>query len=241
MMRKGIVVFMAGIGLLCAGVVATSDTFWGKPDRSGKFPIEIGDATTVDLREMRFLKVEFSGDERPGLRNVAFPASGSGGIAERFVVDRAGSTLRLAWKSDPFYGAVLLLPPTITKVVTESGSFEGDARLRALRIEASGNVNWKGDADALTLVSAPKPSRRKRPSCQEDAECIPSTFSIDGGSIKTLAIESRSGDIQLGDISNVDTIDLDVGPNAGLSVAHVADLARIRIRDPYEAPPPANP
>jgi hypothetical protein len=42
----------------------------------------------------------------------------------------------------------------------------------------------------------------------------------------------------LGDIANVGRIDLNLGPDAGLSVEHVADLARIRFRDRDAAPEP---
>jgi hypothetical protein len=240
-MRKGVVVFLAGIGLLCTGIVATSDGFWGKQDRTGKIPIEIGDATIVDLRGIGgALQVRFSDAEQPGLHDLMIPAGGAGGIAERLIVDRHGSTLRLAPKGEQFYGAKLVLPSKITRVVAENGRFEGSAPSQTLRIEASGIVNWKGDADALTLVSVAKPSRRKRPSCRDDAGCVQSTFSIEDGSIRTLAIESRNGNIQLGDIGGVGTIDLDVGPEAGLRVAHVADLARIHIHDLDEAPAPSS-
>ena len=238
MMRKGVVVFLAGIGLLCAGIVSTSDAFWGKQDRSVKIPIEIGDATTVDLRGMRVVKVRFSNAEQPGLRGVATLGGGPDGIAERLVIARSGSTLRLASGDEPFYGTTLILPPRISKVFVDGGSFEGDPGMRTLHIEASGFLSWKGDVDTLDLVSASKPSNRQRPGCRDHAGCVQTTFSIDGGRIGTLAIESSGGDIRLGDIANVGRIDLNLGPDAGLSGEHVADLARIRFRDRDAAPEP---
>lgn len=241
MMRKGVVVFLAGIGLLCSGIIATSDAFWGKQDRSGKIPIEIGDATTVDMREMN-VEVKFSDAEQPGLRDVAIPASGPGGIGERLVVTRVGSTLSLVSKDMPLYGATLVLPSRIEKVIVDSGSFEGGVRKQTLRIEASGIVNWKGDADALIMVSASKPSRRKRPSCQDDAGCVPSSFSIDGGSIGSLSITTAKGGIELGDMANVGTIELKTGPEASLKLHHVADLPRVRIENIGDNPEdPSNP
>lgn len=240
-MRKGVILFLAGIGLLFAGIVSTGDAIWGKQERTGNIPVDIGDATTIDLRRMGSVKVRFSDTEQPGLHDIIIIAGETNDIAERLVATRSGSTLRLAYTGDPFYGGILSLPTRITKVVVDDGFFEGGSRMHALRIEASGNVTWKGDAGTLTLASVAKESRRKRPSCRDDARCVQSVFSIDGGNIEALTVESRNGDIDLGDIDGIATIDLNVGPDAGLRVGHASDLARIHLRDSREAPPPATP
>lgn len=234
-MRKGVVLFMAGIGLLCAGIVSTSDAFWGKPNQDASLAIAMGAATTVDVRGVHGAEVKFSDTEPSGLRFRSFAGNGSVDMAGRVAIDRNGSTLRLAIKDGPYYGLTLVLPTRISRVVADGGRFTGNARLRSLRVETRGDVYWNGDAGALTLISMAR-SKRER-NCPNVPACVNDSFWIEGGRIGALTIDSRRGNIHFGNLETVGSITLNVGPEAGLQVDRITDLDRIRIHHREEVAP----
>ncbi|MFT3897635.1 MAG: hypothetical protein QM719_08055 [Thermomonas sp.] len=230
--------FLAGIGLLCAGIVATSDGFWGRPRTEISMPVDVGGVDTADLRGARIEKVVFSDAEAPGLRYSVLPyMADESGKGKQPVVATAGSTLRITVPEGFFvYQSTLVLPTRIGKVMVRDMRFAGKARVPAIVVEATGDVSWNVDADSASFVdvSSDEPKRK------DDCECRKPSFSIKGGSIGSLSITSAKGSIELGDMAGVGTIDLKTGPEASLKLEHVADLPRVRIEgiggEP-EAPP----
>lgn len=239
-MRKGIALFLAGIGLLCAGIVATSDEFWGSPQTEVTIPVDLAGVDAVDLTGGRIEKIVFSDTHAPELRFKVLPyMADKSQKAKKPVIARTGSTLRITSPDDFFsFESTLTLPPHIGKVMARNIKFEGKARVPVLVVESTGDVGWNANADSVSFIDVSKENPQRKDGC----ECQKASFSIDGGSIGLLTITSEKGGIELGDIANVGTIHLKTGPEASLKLDHVADLARVSMEKLGEKPEtPTNP
>lgn len=220
-MRAGPVLFLAAIALLCAGVVSTRGVGQWKSPETIEVPIDMAGVDTIDLRDTDVASVVISA-ERPHVayRNAGRNTSDMKNLRPHMA--RVGNTLKISYSQEYSGSETLFVTPQIGRILASNATIQAKARVQRIRIDATGTVNWSGDAGTLEFVdTGPKPG------CIRGYGCTAS-FQFADGTVGSLAITTRSGQIQLQDLSGVGTVALRTGPDAKLHLEHVGDLPRIR-------------
>lgn len=235
MRRVGPWVLAAGMALLVAGIASTSLDAWDRedPDRESRFALPGGGEVGIGETRLEQITLE-AGDEAVLSYRLM-----------DLMVDEDRPEPRVEWRQEDgawlldadlgyvAYGTRLRLPARLSRLSGQALAIEAKVPVRDLRVEG-GQVTWKGDAATLEVLAIPVRSRR----CAGEAPT--SSVRFGGGRVDELRIASAQGQVSLGDLDGVGSIELRLAPGVALRVARVSDLERIVIL-PFEGPAPAAP
>lgn len=225
-MRAGPWVFAAGLALLCAGVVSTRADAWDARLPALTIPLALNGIDVIDMRNSAIDKVVISSGDAarvhyPGgpiyRRDEETPAASP-------ACRTTGSTLRCTSGKRYLPGEPTLhLPPGRYRLLLRDASVLARSDIEFLALEASGQVYWKGPADALDVVLVrPRPAKGV-------GRCEQSQFMFLGGRVHDLRIRARAGNLNFGDLSEVGSIEVQAAGHVGLTVDKANDIARLRV------------
>lgn len=226
-MRIGPWIFAAGLALLCAGVVSTRADAWDTRVPERTVPLQLAGIRTIDIRDAAIREVAIAGKGHP---RVHYP----GGNDLLRLQDKqasppgcaaSGETLRCTSPTLFLPGTPTMhLPPGRYRLLARNTDIVAQSEVESFVLESDGRIGWKGPAQALQ-VQLIQPERQPG-----KAEWHPPpSFSFNGGRVGALRIRAEKGDISLGDLSQVGSIEIFAAPDVSLTVSHVADLARVRV------------
>lgn len=232
MRRVGPWVLAAGMALLVAGIASTAldggDA--GEPVRESRVALPAGAAVSIG---------------RSRVDRVAIEAGGEAVLRYRLMplVEGERTDPRVEWRQEDgtwlldvepggmAYGTRLRLPSGLSRLSGRALTIEAEVPVESLRVEG-GQVAWSGDAGTLEMLAIPVRSRR----CGEEGAT--SSLRFGGGRVGELRIASAQGEVSLGGLEGVGSVELRLAPGVALRVARVSDLERIAIL-PFEGPVPA--
>ena len=233
MRRVGPWVLAAGMALLVAGIASTSLDAWDRedPDREDRFALPEGGAVGIGESRVDQITLEAGDEAVLRYRPITLP------------VDEDRTEPRVEWRQEDgewlldadlgyvLHGTRLQLPAHLSRLSGQVLAIEAKVPVADLQVEG-GQVSWEGDAGTLGMLAIPVRSR----GCAEEAPT--SSVKFGGGRVDELRIASAQGQVGLGDLDGVGSIELRLAPGVALRVARVADLERIVIL-PFEGPAPA--
>ncbi len=226
-MRIGPLVFITGLGLLCAGVVSTRADAWDTQVPARTIHLDLAGIDTLDMRDSQIRKVEIASGNTAEL---LYP----GGKRYRWENDDApvaapschatGRVLRCTSGARFMPGEPkLYLPPGSYRLLLDDAEVEAKSGASAVALEVHGSVGWKGAVDVLEIMLV-VPSATKG-----ESHCGTQQFTYSKGRVRHLRVQAEGGRLEFGDLSDVGGIDVQAAPDVGVNVARAADLARIKV------------
>lgn len=228
MMRIGPWVVVAGVGLLCAGVVSTRADAWDTRMPALTLPLTLAGVDTVDLRDSAIKQVVISSKGRaqahyPGGETYQRRDDDAAPVAPP-TCRTTGRTLRCASGERFLPGEpTLQLPPGRYRLLLRDASVLAQSEITSITLEVHGQVYWTGPAEVLDVALAMSQPDKAA------GYCTPPSFSLLGGRVHGLRIHAAVGGLNFKDLSEVGSIEVQAGQDVPLSVDKAADISRIKV------------
>lgn len=220
-MRAGTITLVAALVLLFTGLVSTN-----------KFkPTQTTQQTTFDMTGIAIFDVS-------AIRNETLEIVSGNGMSslsyENFYDAKATSSIRTARTNDllkivsedggmSYIRSKIRIFPTLTlkKILVSHLEIEAKTDIDALTVEGE-SMAWSGNAESLTLIQK---------FSDEYNDSSNRLVDFRKGEVKQLRIDilDSRGKFNLGDISQVQNIVLNIHPNAEFTINEVKDLQKIHI------------
>lgn len=225
-MRIGPFLLVAGLGLLCVGVVSTRADAWSLQLPERKIPLLLAGVTTIDMRDSGIREVRIAPGNTP---YVLYP----GGKRYRYAQHKNKELMpacrtsagRLRCVFDPQLAMAeptLFLPPGHYRLMVNNVEIKAQGEVGAVAIDAYGDVGWKGDATALEVRL---PAVQGTPS----GYCGVSRFNYRGGQVQQLRVLAGGGALEFEDMRRIGATEVQAAAEVSIRVDRAMDLARIKL------------
>lgn len=220
MKRIGPWIVCGALALVTVGIVSTPRLDTSTPEREVR--IDMAGVTTVDTGTLSIDSITLQSDAPAVLRLNKMMRQGN---ELEFETKRIDQTMVFSAASRPiYYGQTYLtLPASVDHLKGRQMTITAATDIGTLRIDAN-NVHWTGSAKQLEVHLQPMQSG----DCA-DRSGHEVSLNFNAGKVARLRIVAPDASVvTLGDISQVDDIELQYGPNTRVN-ARLADFARIRV------------
>jgi hypothetical protein len=228
--RVGPWMVAAGLALLGAGILSTRANFWKSPAREDHtVALDMRGVDTLDIRHSQIRNLTIG--NRPAQVRIKWwdwdqPEGGSMPVT----VTRQDNQLRIdRGPGSKGSGEISVeVPPGVKSVSGRNLFVLAEANAGALHLDTF-NLTWQGRAESLDIRAKVWPNI----DCAAPAERVTPKVTIENGQIGLVRVSIERGEVSLGDMSQVDRIELYVGPEVSLAVNKIDDLHRLEIH-PFE-------
>lgn len=233
-MRIGPWLLVAGLGLLCVGIVTSASQAWQRKEKPDvQVALDMHGLDAIDIGDTRIEKIVLGNQGNPMLRIAPWKWSEQVIGPDAVTSTRENDTLKIGIdRNEP--GAreiVLRVPVRVQRLSGNNLSLEAEVKAGSLRIAAV-DMTWAGDADALDVRL--KPGRAQR--CGGRPSKPGSSVELAKGKVGRLRISIERGRVTLGSRLQFDEALIHAGPEVRLDVGRIGDLARIRVL-PFDGEP----
>lgn len=196
----------------------------------------------LDLTGITLVELRTNGTSRIHFRNDAAPSLILDDRDVDVQVTRDGHRLLVVTTGDSYFDVTLTLPPTVSTLQVDYTNVTAESPVETLEIQASGNLDWSGNARRLVLVDTspelPPESVNAdadaRPACGEECGVW---FSINDGQIGQLDVRLKRGKLDLDHADDIGQARLRLGPEAEISLDGATRLDHIHVEPDAGATP----
>ncbi|MCR6664276.1 MAG: hypothetical protein NVV60_14275 [Luteimonas sp.] len=233
-MRIGPWLLVAGLGLLCAGVVSSASQAWERKEKPDvQVALDMQGLEAIDVGDARIEKIVLGNQGNPVLRIAPWKWQEQVIGADAVTSKRENDTLRIdVDRAEPGAREVVLrVPARAQRLSGKSLSLHAEAKVGTLRVEAV-DMTWNGDVEALDVQLQPGRTQR----CGERQIRPGSSAELEKGKVGRLRISIERGRVRLGSGLQFGEAEIHAGPEVRLDVGRIGDLARIRVL-PFDGEP----
>lgn len=237
MMPRTLLALSAAVVLLL--VALASPRQW--EDRTQLIPLDLQGITEVEIRAPS-ARIDLA-SALPSA--VEYPL----GPDHQVTVTRQGTRLLIESNIPSYPTTRIRLPASVARLTAKAVSIEAHARVGALEIEVTQELEWSGDATRLQVIhTGAKPKAEKRDAAAATAmtadqeavattcgtHCMPQ-LAIHHGRIDRLDIRATYAHVSLHESDDIGHAQLDLGPGASFALGRATGLENIHLGAPAPA------